>query len=102
MVRKLAMSSIAAAVVVGSLLPAGAVTKTVEIPGRRFEPQRITIFVGDTVRWINRDDEEHTVTANSSAVALGESFKSSSNCQGGLLFDDCLDPGDSFSHRFTH
>ena len=96
------MSTIVAAVVIGSLLPAGAATKTVEIPARRFEPQRITIFVGDTVRWINRDNERHTVTANSSAVALGESFNSSNNCPGGLLFDDCLDPGDSFSHRFTN
>ena len=96
------MSTIAAAVFVGSLLPAGAATKTVEIPARRFEPQRVTIFVGDTVHWINRDDTEHTVTANSSAVALGESFDSSKNCPGGLLFDDCLDPNDSFSHRFTN
>lgn len=96
------MSAIAALVFAGSLLPAGAATKTVEIPARRFEPQRVTIFVGDTVRWINRDDIEHTVTANSSAVALGESFNSSNNCPGGLLFDDCLDPNESFSHRFTH
>lgn len=95
------MSTLAAAVFAGSLLAAGAATKTVEIPARRFEPQRVTIFVGDTVRWINRDDIEHTVTANSSAVALGESFDSSNNCPGGLLFDDCVDPNDSFSHRFT-
>jgi plastocyanin len=96
------MSAIAAAVFVASLLPAHAATKTVEIPARRFEPQRVTIFVGDTVRWINRDDTEHTVTANSSAVALGESFNSSNNCPGGLLFDDCLDRNESFSHRFTN
>ena len=95
------MAAIAATVFVGSLLPAHAATKTVEIPARRFEPQRVTIFVGDTVRWVNRDDIEHTVTANSSAVALGESFDSSNNCPGGLLFDDCLDPNESFSHRFT-
>lgn len=95
------MSVIAAAIFVGSLLPAGAATKTVEIPDRRFDPERVTIFVGDTVRWINRDNEGHTVTANSSAVALGESFDSSDRCPGGLLFDDCLDRNESFSHRFT-
>jgi len=96
------MSAIAAAVFVGSLLPAGAATKTVEIPARRFEPERVTIFVGDTVRWINRDNQRHTVTANSSAVALGESFNSSpNNCPGNVLFRDCIDPGESFSHTFT-
>jgi plastocyanin len=99
------MSTVAAAAVLASLLPAGAATKTVEIPARRFEPERLTIFVGDTVRWVNRDDIEHTVSANSSAQALGESFDSSpgNNCPGGILFgDNCLDPGESFSHRFTH
>lgn len=96
------MSSIAAAVFVGSLLPARAATKTVEIPARRYEPERVTIFVGDTVRWFNRDNQRHTVTANSSAVALGESFDSSpNNCPGNVLFRDCIDPGESFSHTFT-
>lgn len=96
------MSAVAAVVVVGSLLPAGAATKTVEIPARRFDPERVTIFVGDTVRWINRDNQRHTVTANSSARALGESFDSSPNsCPGNFLIRDCLDPGEVFSHTFT-
>lgn len=98
------MSAVASVIVATSLLSAGAAskTKTVEIPARRFEPQRITIFVGDTVRWINQDNQRHTVTANSSAVALGESFDSSpNNCPGNILYRDCLDPGESFPHTFT-
>lgn len=84
------------------LLPARAATETVDIPSRSFQPEKISIFVGDTVRWVNRDNQRHTVSANSSAIALGESFDSSpDNCPGNFLFRDCLDPGDTFSHTFT-
>jgi plastocyanin len=31
-------------------------------PGDRFAPNSVTIHVGDTVEWINRDNEAHTVT----------------------------------------
>jgi plastocyanin len=100
MVRRLSIGFAAATIAAAIMVPAGAATKTVEIPGRFFQPKKVTIFVGDTVRWINRDDSKHTVTANTSARSQGESFDSSNNCPGNLLFDDCMDPGDTFSHTF--
>lgn len=79
------------------LMPASAATRNVTIPDRFYQPQRITITVGDTVRWTNASDERHTVTANSDS---NEAFNSSRNCRGALLFDDCIKPGGSFSHTF--
>lgn len=40
------------------------VTKIVKIPeGDRFIPFVLTIHVGDTVKWINNDEDDHTVVA---------------------------------------
>ena len=99
--RKLAIVATSFAIVAGSMLSAGADTEVVEIEGRSFEPARIRVVVGDTVRWVNSDNNRHSVSANTSAHAQGESFDSGSNCPGGLLFRNCLDPGESFSHTFT-
>jgi plastocyanin len=46
-------------------------TKTVLIQGFRFKPAHITIKRGTKVRWINKDREPHTATANN-----GRSFDS--------------------------
>ena len=101
MVRKLSIVVSVVAIVCASFLPAGAATHTVEIPGRFFQPSRLDVFVGDTVRWINADNERHSVSANTSAQAQGEFFDSSNRCPGGLLGNNCLRPGESFSHTFT-
>jgi plastocyanin len=77
--------------------PASAATRTVNIPGRYFSPPTIKVRVGDTVRWSNNSDENHTVTSNSDS---DESFNSSTNCEGAILFNDCVKPGRSFSHTF--
>ncbi|BAY45239.1 plastocyanin [Scytonema sp. HK-05] len=37
-------------------------TKVVKIVGTRFEPEDVTIQVGDTVRWVNESNLTHTVT----------------------------------------
>lgn len=99
MLRKLALPLSAAALVAVSI-PAGADTKVVTIPDLSFQPAKARIFVGDTVRWVNQDNRRHSVTANSSSVAQGESF-SSGNCTGGFLFNNCMRRGDTFEHRFT-
>ncbi len=51
------------------LLMLGAVPKThtVEIRGMEFHPAVLTVAVGDTVLWINRDIVPHTATASSGA-----------------------------------
>jgi plastocyanin len=38
-------------------------THTVEIRGMEFQPPVLTVAVGDTVVWINRDIVPHTATA---------------------------------------
>lgn len=101
MVRKFSIAFSILAIVFASVLPAGAATHTVEIPGRFFQPSRLNVFVDDTVRWVNGDNQRHSVSANTSAQAQGEFFDSSSRCPGGLLGNNCMRPGESFSHTFT-
>lgn len=38
--------------------------------GDRFAPSQLTIRVGDTVQWVNRDDEAHTVTDDPSKARV--------------------------------
>ena len=59
----------------------------VTMPGRVFDPVEVTIEVGTTVRWINTDNEFHTVTAGTRDNPTG-------------LFDAPLDPGEEFSYTF--
>jgi plastocyanin len=64
---------------VGSL-PPGAV----EIRDSKYAPEDLVIAPGSTVRWVNQDEETHTVTSTT------EAFKS-----GGLNL------GDEYTHTFT-
>ena len=50
--------------VVVLLLAAASRTHTVEIRGMEFHPAELTVAVGDTIVWINRDIVPHTATAN--------------------------------------
>jgi plastocyanin len=64
-------AALAAALVLLAAPPAaGAATETVAIPGRYFDPARLTVAAGDTVVWRNHDAEQHTV------IATGGSFAS--------------------------
>ena len=99
--RKFAIVAAVSGVVVASMLPAPGASQTVEVEGRSFEPSQLRVFVGDTVRWVNTDNNRHSVSANTSAHAQGESFDSGVNCPGGLLFRNCLEPGETFSHTFN-
>jgi plastocyanin len=58
--------------------------QTVVIKGFAFSAQVITVPVGTTVTWINRDEDPHTVTAND------KSFHSAA-----------LDTDDKYSFTFT-
>jgi plastocyanin len=55
----------------------------VHISNFTFDPPRLTVPVGATVTWINRDDELHTVTS-----------------AGGAFTSPALDTDDSFSFHF--
>ncbi len=65
--------------------PIAATTHQVTIAHFAFDPESLTVAVGDSVVWTNRDDMPHTVTSND-----GETFASAG-----------LDTDDQFSFRFT-
>jgi plastocyanin len=60
-----------------------ATTAAVTIDGFAFHPKTITIEVGTTVKWTNRQNIDHTVTANNGSFNSGH-----------------IKPGHSFSHMF--
>jgi plastocyanin len=54
--------------------------RSVIIAAMRFQPQKLTVKVGDTIVWSNHDPFPHTVTAtgrqfDSHAIAAGTSWK---------------------------
>lgn len=51
--------------------PVRAATHTVDIADFAFAPAELTITVGDTVTWTNRDAIEHTATSTSGAFDSG-------------------------------
>ena len=57
----LVLAALAALAVAG---PAGAATKTVNVYGSAFSPKSVTITEGDTVTWVNKDNENHQIYAN--------------------------------------
>lgn len=46
-------------------------THTVTIEGTSFQPDRLTVAVGDTVVWINKDPFPHTATSTAGAFDSG-------------------------------
>jgi len=62
---------------------AGAATKTVTIRGAGFSPSTVTITAGDTVKWVNRDNDKHQVLADK-----------------GQFVSAILQPGQTFSFTF--
>jgi plastocyanin len=67
----------------GPLSPTAAATHAVDIGDGFFGPGALTVTVGDTVTWTNRDDSPHTVTAD------------------GAFDSGNVEPGRSFSHTFS-
>jgi plastocyanin len=65
--------------------PAG---NTVTLQNFAFNPQNITIAVGDSVTWINKDSANHTVTGDK--AGSGDDFDSGSFASGA-----------EFKHTFT-
>jgi plastocyanin len=64
---------------VGGLLlgPAAAADHTVEIKGLTFIPEEIAVGVGDSVTWVNEDDDKHDLRSDvfdAPPMAKGESF----------------------------
>jgi plastocyanin len=72
----------------GSEAGAGAVT----IQGFAFNPQEITVAVGDTVTWTNMDSATHTVT-------FDEGDDSSGNIANGDTYEETFDTAGTFAYH---
>lgn len=67
-------AAVAAAVLLGAALPGAAVAtsvQTVEIKGFAFSPAVLRVAAGDTLRFVNYDQEAHTVAAQNGAFKSG-------------------------------
>jgi plastocyanin len=94
--RKLmiAFAAVAALAVAG---PAGAGTRTVSIYGYGFSPKSVTITEGDTVTWVNRDNENHQVLATkgqfvSAILRPKQKFSFTFHAPGTYAYKDELHP----------
>ena len=70
---------------------------TVVIEAVRFEPQELTVKVGDTIVWINHDPFPHTATAvgkqfDSHEIAAGVSWKYTARKAGVFAYKCSLHP----------
>jgi plastocyanin len=88
--RQLLSVSAVVTVLLGSAIPNGATaadspaaSTIVMARDFMFAPTALTVGVGATVTWTNKDDEPHTVVSD-----------------GGLFRSGALDTGESFSFRF--
>lgn len=70
---------------------AKAATHTVAIDGTTFQPVAVTVKVGDSVVWVNKDPFPHTVTSaaggfDSHEIAPGKSWKYTATKKGEFAY----------------
>src|SRR5262249_29155653 len=82
--RLSAIVAVAFGLAAASASAADAPPRDVTMPGKLFEPARITILTGTTVTWHNSDATNHTVTADGDAFDSGY-----------------IGPGATFSYTFA-
>jgi plastocyanin len=90
----LAFAAVAALAVAG---PAGAATKAINIYGTTFSPKTATITEGDTVTWVNRDNDNHQILADKGQFASAilhpkQSFSFTFRAAGTYTYADELHP----------
>jgi plastocyanin len=96
----LVVSTVIAASLLGIAIAAGkpaARHYTVVITAMRFEPQELTVQVGDSVKWVNHDPFPHTVTAvvkqfESHDIPAGTSWTYVAKSTGGFSYQCSLHP----------
>jgi plastocyanin len=104
---------VAVVLVLMASMPARASTFTISMRGGGspnfffFGNDQLIVVVGDTVRWVNSSDAEHTVTAyrNSQGVRAFDSSENTPDtgpCTGSPLgaANDCVQPGQEYSFTF--
>ena len=88
---------ISTAVLIGAAPATAAVTKTVKIYGSAFSPKSVTITAGDTIRWVNRDNDRHQIYADhgefvSAILRPNQSFAFTFKAAGTYTYKDELHP----------
>ncbi|BDG01387.1 cupredoxin domain-containing protein [Anaeromyxobacter oryzae] len=70
-IRTLAVAACAGLLIAaaGDAGPGQASPREVRISAHRYLPQTVTVPRGATVRWVNEDDDPHTVTSDGGAFA---------------------------------
>lgn len=101
MPRYLIALAAVAVVLHGSIGPAAAgprpVTHTVTIEGTQFQPATLTVRLGDSIVWANKDPFPHTATAtaggfDSAQIAPGGSWKYRTRKKGEVAYVCSLHP----------
>jgi plastocyanin len=88
---------IIAALLVTAAPANAATTKTVKIFGSSFSPKTVTITAGDTVKWVNKDNDTHQVYADngsfvSAILRTNQSFSFTFRAAGTYTYKDELHP----------
>jgi plastocyanin len=89
--------AILAAVAVGAAPANAATTKTVKVFGSAFSPKSVTIIAGDTIRWVNKDNDNHQIYADhgefvSAILKPNQSFSFTFRAAGTYTYKDELHP----------
>ena len=91
--RTVAFVAAVLALLCWSMGPAAAADapKTVAIDGTAFQPATLTVKVGDSVTWVNKDPFPHTVTSaaggfDSHEIAPGKSWKYTATKKGEFAY----------------
>ena len=71
MKRAGALALAALSLLAGGASAADAPVRTVTMPGKLYDPDRLDVLVGTTVTWKNDDAINHTVTADGDAFSSG-------------------------------
>lgn len=101
--RFIAFSAAALALLCSSMGPAAAAdaptaaTHSVAIDGTSFQPATLTVKVGESVTWTNKDPFPHTVTSTAGAfdsheIAPGKSWKYTTTKKGEFAYICLLHP----------
>ena len=88
---------IAGAVLVGAAPAGAATTKTVKVFGSAFSPKTVTVTAGDTVKWVNSDNDNHQIYADhgefvSAILRPRQTFSFTFRAAGTYTYKDELHP----------
>jgi plastocyanin len=95
--RTAIIAALAAAALLAPSSAGAAVTRTVNVYGSTFSPKTVTITAGDTVRWVNRDNDNHQIYADkgqfvSAILKPKQTFSFTFRAAGTYTYKDELHP----------